>query len=193
MRWTDATAVTPLGQQRFGAHVLEQWTSLQGVHGGSTSSGASASAWPSERSSTPAWPRGRPNLHRRGAAFSGRPGRGIHGVRLGLRAYSASDRFGRSPSAVVVDRGEPPAEGRDDDGRREEVGPHEYRFGGGVVGSCDRRDERQAGGDGGDDDESSALAKESGKHDAQSGTDDGPPRERGDRNGCGVDLETDIG
>ena len=34
MRWTDATAVTPLGHQRFGAHVDEQWTSLQGVHGG---------------------------------------------------------------------------------------------------------------------------------------------------------------
>ncbi len=74
--------------------------------------------------------------------------------------------FNRSPSAVVVDRGEPPAEGRDDDGRREEVGPDEYRFGGGVVGSCDRRDEREAGGDRGDDEESSALAKESGKRDA---------------------------
>src|SRR5439155_25307519 len=34
MRWTDATAVTPLGHQRFGAHVDEQWASLQGVHGG---------------------------------------------------------------------------------------------------------------------------------------------------------------
>src|SRR5690606_1929194 len=32
-----------------------------------------------------------------------------------------------------------------------------------------------------------------GQHDAQSGTDDGPPRERGDRNGLLVDLETDIG
>ena len=44
--------------------------------------------------------------------------------------------------AVVFDRGEPLAEGRDDDGRREEVGPHENGFGGGVVGSCDRWDER---------------------------------------------------
>jgi len=34
MRWTNATAVTPLGRRRFGAHVDEQWTSLQGVHGG---------------------------------------------------------------------------------------------------------------------------------------------------------------
>ena len=34
MRWTDATAITPLGQQRFRANVDEQWTSLQGVHGG---------------------------------------------------------------------------------------------------------------------------------------------------------------
>ena len=69
---------------------------------------------------------------------------------------------------------------------------HENGFGGGVVGSSDRWDERQACGDCGDDDEPSALAKESGQHDAQSGTDDGPPRKRGDRNGCAVDLETDI-
>ena len=34
MRWMEATAITPLGQHRFGAHVDEQWTSLQGVHGG---------------------------------------------------------------------------------------------------------------------------------------------------------------
>jgi acyl-CoA thioesterase len=34
VRWTDATAVRSLGQQRFSAHVDEQWTSLQGVHGG---------------------------------------------------------------------------------------------------------------------------------------------------------------
>jgi acyl-CoA thioesterase len=34
MSWTDAAAITPLGQQRFGAHVDEQWRSLQGVHGG---------------------------------------------------------------------------------------------------------------------------------------------------------------
>jgi acyl-CoA thioesterase len=34
MRWTDATAVTPLGQRRFGGHVDDEWTSLQGVHGG---------------------------------------------------------------------------------------------------------------------------------------------------------------
>ena len=88
---------------------------------------------------------------------------------------------------------EPLAESRDDDGRREEVGPHENGFGGGVVGSCDRWDERQASGDCGDDDEPSALAKESGQHDAQGGTDEGPPRERGDRNGLGVDFETDIG
>jgi hypothetical protein len=44
--------------------------------------------------------------------------------------------------AVFVDRGEPAAEGGDDDGRREEVAPHENGFGGGVVGSCDRWDER---------------------------------------------------
>ena len=61
---------------------------------------------------------------------------------------------------------EPLAESRDDDGRREEVGPHENGFGGGVVGSCDRWDERQADGDCGDDDEPSAFAKESGQHDA---------------------------
>ena len=54
-------------------------------------------------------------------------------------------------------------------------------------------DERQASGDCGDDDEPSALAKESGQHDAQGGTDEGPPRERGDRNGFCVDFETDIG
>ena len=88
---------------------------------------------------------------------------------------------------------EPPAESRDDDGSREEMGPHENGFGGGVVGSCDRWDERQAGGDCGDDDEPSTVPKESGQHDAQSGTDEGPPRERGDRNGCAVDFETDIG
>jgi acyl-CoA thioesterase len=34
MRWTEATAITRLGDGRFGAHVDEQWTSLQGVHGG---------------------------------------------------------------------------------------------------------------------------------------------------------------
>ena len=85
------------------------------------------------------------------------------------------------------------AESRDDDGRGEEVGTHENGFGGGVVGSCDRGDERQADGDCGDDDEPSALAKESGQHDAHGGTDEGPPRERGDRNGFGVDFETDIG
>jgi acyl-CoA thioesterase len=34
VRWTDATAVTAHGHHRFDAHVDEQWTSLQGVHGG---------------------------------------------------------------------------------------------------------------------------------------------------------------
>ena len=34
MNWTDATTVTQLGEHRFRAHVDEQWTSLQGVHGG---------------------------------------------------------------------------------------------------------------------------------------------------------------
>jgi acyl-CoA thioesterase len=34
MNWTDSIAVTRLGDHRFRAHVDEQWTSLQGVHGG---------------------------------------------------------------------------------------------------------------------------------------------------------------
>ena len=34
MNWADAIAVTRLGDHRFRAHVDEQWTSLQGVHGG---------------------------------------------------------------------------------------------------------------------------------------------------------------
>ena len=34
MDWNDAIAVTPTGEHRFAAHVDEQWTSLQGVHGG---------------------------------------------------------------------------------------------------------------------------------------------------------------
>ena len=36
------------------------------------------------------------------------------------------------------------------------------------------------------------YAKESGQHDAESGTDEGPPRERGERYGLAVDLETDT-
>ena len=35
--------------------------------------------------------------------------------------------------------------------------------------------------------------EESGQHDAQGGTDESPPRERGDRDGCAVDFETDVG
>ncbi len=62
-----------------------------------------------------------------------------------------------------------------------------------VSSASDRWDERQAYGDRGDDDEPSALAKESGQDDTHSGTDEGPPRERGDRDGGAVDLETDIG
>ncbi|HRD99708.1 MAG TPA: thioesterase family protein, partial [Ilumatobacteraceae bacterium] len=34
MNWADATALTQLAEHRFGAHIDEQWTSLQGVHGG---------------------------------------------------------------------------------------------------------------------------------------------------------------
>src|SRR4051812_46592784 len=34
MDWIDATSVTPLGDNRFGAHVSDEWSSLQGVHGG---------------------------------------------------------------------------------------------------------------------------------------------------------------
>ena len=34
MDWIDGTAVTPLGGNRFGAFVGEEWSSLQGVHGG---------------------------------------------------------------------------------------------------------------------------------------------------------------
>jgi len=34
MNWIDATGVTRLGDRCFRAHVDEQWTSLQGVHGG---------------------------------------------------------------------------------------------------------------------------------------------------------------
>ena len=34
MDWTDAIAVEPAGPDRFRAHVDEQWSSLQGVHGG---------------------------------------------------------------------------------------------------------------------------------------------------------------
>ena len=34
MNWTDATTVTQLAEHRFRAHVDDQWTSLQGVHGG---------------------------------------------------------------------------------------------------------------------------------------------------------------
>src|SRR5438477_8534551 len=34
MNWMDATTVTRLGDHRFVAHVDDQWTSLQGVHGG---------------------------------------------------------------------------------------------------------------------------------------------------------------
>src|SRR5437762_6574826 len=34
MNWADSTAVTRLDGHCFRAHVDEQWTSLQGVHGG---------------------------------------------------------------------------------------------------------------------------------------------------------------
>lgn len=34
MDWKRSTALTRLDEQRFGAHIDEQWTSLQGVHGG---------------------------------------------------------------------------------------------------------------------------------------------------------------
>jgi acyl-coenzyme A thioesterase PaaI-like protein len=34
MNWTDTIALTRLGDRRFQAHVDDQWTSLQGVHGG---------------------------------------------------------------------------------------------------------------------------------------------------------------
>jgi acyl-CoA thioesterase len=34
MNWADAITVTQLGERRFRAHVDDQWTSLQGVHGG---------------------------------------------------------------------------------------------------------------------------------------------------------------
>src|SRR5437667_12652261 len=34
MNWIDATGVTRLGDRCFRAHVDDQWTSLQGVHGG---------------------------------------------------------------------------------------------------------------------------------------------------------------
>jgi acyl-CoA thioesterase len=34
MTWAETVAVTRLGDHRFRAHVDEQWTSLQGVHGG---------------------------------------------------------------------------------------------------------------------------------------------------------------
>lgn len=34
MDWLTTTTVAPLGDGRFGAHVDEEWTSLQGVHGG---------------------------------------------------------------------------------------------------------------------------------------------------------------
>jgi acyl-CoA thioesterase len=34
MNWTDSTAIRGLGNHRFHARVDEQWTSLQGVHGG---------------------------------------------------------------------------------------------------------------------------------------------------------------
>ena len=34
MNWTDSTAIKGLGDHRFHARVDEQWTSLQGVHGG---------------------------------------------------------------------------------------------------------------------------------------------------------------
>ncbi len=34
MNWADNIAVTRLGDHRFRAHVDQQWTSLQGVHGG---------------------------------------------------------------------------------------------------------------------------------------------------------------
>ena len=34
MDWNEAVAVRPTGDRRFAAHVDEQWTSLQGVHGG---------------------------------------------------------------------------------------------------------------------------------------------------------------
>jgi acyl-CoA thioesterase len=34
MNWRDATTVTRLGDRRFRAHVDDQWTSLQGIHGG---------------------------------------------------------------------------------------------------------------------------------------------------------------
>ena len=74
----------------------------------------------------------------------------------------------------------------------EEVESHENGFGGGVVGSGDRWDERQAGGDDGDHDEPSAHAKESSQHDAERGTDEGPPREGGERNHFAVDFETDT-
>lgn len=34
MSWAGATALTRIGDRRFGAHIDERWTSLQGVHGG---------------------------------------------------------------------------------------------------------------------------------------------------------------
>ena len=34
MNWDESTALKPLGDGRFGAHIDEDWTSLQGVHGG---------------------------------------------------------------------------------------------------------------------------------------------------------------
>ena len=62
-----------------------------------------------------------------------------------------------------------------------------------VVGSGDRRDERQADGDCDDDDEPSALTEEPGQRDANHRTYEGPPRERREGNGFVVDFETDVG
>lgn len=34
MNWSESTALTRIDEMRFGAHIDEEWTSLQGVHGG---------------------------------------------------------------------------------------------------------------------------------------------------------------
>ncbi len=70
-------------------------------------------------------------------------GRGPPDLRMRRRhpLHHPATAGGLIPLAVVVDRGELPTEGRDDDGCREEVGRHENGCRGGVVGSGDRWDE----------------------------------------------------
>ena len=81
----------------------------------------------------------RTSLSRR-CRWSGRPPSSSPGSPIRPRTSCQPPGGATPPSVTTL------AEGRDEDGRREQVGPHEDGLGGGVVGSRDRWDERQARG-----------------------------------------------